>query len=332
MGPVRLAHARVVQARGSRLRPCSRRGPSRGPARWCDALLWPASPVGTQEAAFGPFGTRSWGHGGDTVEPGSWREGPVVLAAASETSAGRAGHGRALGRFPKAERRASRSFGFAASARGGGSSAANADVHGAAPPPGRAAGRTRSERRWSKGFGPEIVGVSIEQARSRGPVDGVAHGATVAAAGLPGRPFVCRMGIRVRSAVNANAGFPERSAGRGGLRSDVAGSAATDAPPVDSPVTRWRWQHREGTHLVRGLRFPRVRVDSSVEGCGWCRAERQGHRCRGGSPPTRRRSRCTVLTSCRGSHRGWRHPRRSWRLPRPIVSTEPLAGIGSAYL
>lgn len=32
-------------------------------------------------------------------------------------------------------------------------------------------------------------------------------------------------------------------------------------------------------------------------GHGWCRAERQGHRRRGGSPPTCRRSRCAVCPS-----------------------------------
>lgn len=41
------------------------------------------------------------------------------------------------------------------------SSAANANVHGVAPPMGRAAGCARGERRWSTDFGPEIVGVSI---------------------------------------------------------------------------------------------------------------------------------------------------------------------------
>lgn len=57
-----------------------------------------------------------------------------------------------------------------------------------------------------------------------------------------------------------------------------------------------------------------------------------GRRRRGGSPPQRRRSRCEVSTSCRKSHRGWQHPRRSQRLPRSNVRTEQVTGSGSAYL
>jgi hypothetical protein len=183
------------------------------------------SPVATQGAANGSCGTRSRGCGGNIVDLGSrrcrgwrcrrrWAKHPRV----------RAGRGRELQPIPKATGWMSRSFGFAASRTRRRGSAANAGVHGVAPPTGRAAGYARSERRWSTGFGPEIVGVSTGWAPLQTLADGAAHGAVVAAAeslgraGATSRGHSCPLGRRTRARVPS-----ERSAGPGGLRSNGAG-------------------------------------------------------------------------------------------------------------
>lgn len=109
------------------------------------------------------FGTRSRGIGGNTGDLWTWRRG------VGGDGDGGIGHRRVMrvdmverhAPTPKAARRMSRGFGFAMFAPAAGAPMANADAHGAASPSGRAPGRARGERARSKGFGPEVVCVSV---------------------------------------------------------------------------------------------------------------------------------------------------------------------------
>jgi hypothetical protein len=228
--------------------------------------------------------------------------------------------------IPKATGWMSRSFGFAASRTRRRGSAANAGVHGVAPPTGRAAGYARSERRWSTGFGPEIVGVSTGWAPLQTLADGAAHGAVVAAAeslgraGATSRGHSCPLGRRTRARVPS-----ERSAGPGGLRSNGAGRRRRAASWSTVPSRASGGNTASASILfVESVSHGSV-VDSSVEGSrlASCRAPRSSA-WRGFAPNVSAVAVRGVSESCGGSHRGWQHLRRSARLPRPIVRTEHL--------
>jgi len=109
----------------------------------------------------------------------------------------------------------------------------------------------------------------------------------------------------------AGSGLLERLVTPGGLRPKRGGRLPADST-VGCRVTRQRWRHRERTPVSFATSvFRWTRVDSTVEGCGWCRAERNGLWCLGFAPRCRR-SRCEeVFIIAERANCGWRHLQRS---------------------
>lgn len=174
-------------------------------------------------------------------------EGPEVSAAVGETPKGRAG--RRLDTDVDFQGQASdvAELRFRSVCARRRSSAANANVHGVAPPTGRAAGCARGERRWSKDFGPEIVGVSIGWALVARPGGRCRARCGGRGRGLLGQRSPRRVGTRVHRPGSVSSGRSERSAGPSGLRSNGAGRQRRETSQVGCLVLQERWQHRKCT-------------------------------------------------------------------------------------
>lgn len=244
-GPVRLAHAREVQAGGSRLRPCSERGPPRGQARWCGASPWSVRPVATQGAALGSSkpgrgdavatpSTRGRGDGGRRCSGG----GEVKCHGVVRVD------GRALPPTPIATRWTSRSFGFAVFANG---------IGLPRPTPTRTVWLPSGTSTWA----PSVRASTVDGPRSggRGRERRAAPGARPIGASRTMRrwPRVCSVRpLHVAWTLgSAGEGGPVRLSSR--HRAVPAGfgrlgpAAATGQFLAKRHVSRERWQHRERT-------------------------------------------------------------------------------------
>jgi hypothetical protein len=213
--------------------------------------------------------TRSRGFGGNTVDPGSWGR------RASGSDGGGAKHcrvvrvltvGRRRHRLPRwrVERREASASRSSRNAFGGSRGQCRCARCGS--PAGRAPGRARGERGRS-------MGLRVPRSPARAPggsssrdLRGVAHGAE-AATGLlePNAPSGSDLRVRRRGAAGSvvlaqsitpgglrpnGCGRPQRGIPRRAVTSRVSGGDTANAPD-HSPI-----------------RFPRARVDSTVEGCG----------------------------------------------------------------
>jgi len=173
------------------------------------------------------------------------------------------------------------------------------------PPSGGAAGACRRERRWFAGLrlgdrrreqrvASDRVR-AMRRGRGGGPLGPDDHVSWALVSAARGRRFGFPRAVGHSWRASVQQG---RAAARGlhGRLSSHASAMATS---------------RAHTRFFRTSVLRRTRVDSTVEGRGWCRAERNGLWCLGFAPRCRR-SRCEeVFIIAERRNCGWQHLRRS---------------------
>jgi hypothetical protein len=253
----------------SRPRSCSERGPPREQARWCGASPWSAHPVATQEAAPGSLKPGR----GDSVETPTtgvvgtrgWR----VRQRWGKPSRGRAGRrsGASSTDFPGHASDVTELRLRGVRARPWGALEANADAHGVAPPRGERLGVLGAsvDGRWA------LRGLAVAY---------VSAGRVLAA--KPGRvPRTVRRWPRVCSGRTLHVGWALVSTGRGAPRlgcpravsrsqraSVQRGRSAATGHSKAGVASRASGGNTANAPKHSLIRFPRARVDSTVEGCG----------------------------------------------------------------
>jgi hypothetical protein len=264
-GPVRLAHAREVQAGGSRPRSCSERGPPRGQARWCGASPWSVRPVATQGAA---LGSSKPGRGDAVATPSTRGRGDggrrcpaAVRSSVAESCGSTVGRYRRLP-LPPAGRHGASASRCSRTAVGSHGQRRRVRCGSLA---GRAPGRPRCERRRSTGLGPAVVGGSVVRLRARDP-----SGCRARCDG--GRGFA----RSVRSTLRGPSGPPARGGRSGCPRASVRFQRASvgwlqrrqRGSPRQAVTSRASGGNIASAPADLPIRVPRARVDSTVEGCG----------------------------------------------------------------